>query len=99
VTVTGTGFVVGTSTTTALFGAVAATSVNCVSATSCVLVSPAHAAGQVDITLTTPGGTSSTLAADHFTYDTTPTVTALAPTAGKTAGGDSVIITGRAWRA
>ena len=46
------------------------------------------------MTVTTPGGTSATSAADHYTYASPPTVTALNPTAGPTAGGNSVTITG-----
>ena len=37
-------------------------------------------AGTVDITVTTPGGTSATSAADQFTYEAAPTVTAVSPT-------------------
>ena len=55
---------------------------------------PAEAAGTVDITVTTPGGTSATGAADKYTYDAAPTVTAVSPTAGPTAGGTTVTITG-----
>lgn len=32
------------------------------------VISPAHAAGIVDVRVTTPGGTSTTSAADGFTY-------------------------------
>ncbi|MBI1915171.1 MAG: IPT/TIG domain-containing protein [Planctomycetes bacterium] len=43
-----------------------------------------------------PGGTSTTSAADHFTYSapSAPTVTALSPTSGSTGGGTVVILTG-----
>ena len=43
-------------------------------------------AGPVDVTVTTSGGTSATSAADLFTYDAVPTVTAIAPTSGPVAG-------------
>ena len=43
---------------------------------------PGSAAGAVDVTVTTAGGTSATSAADLFTYDAVPTVTAIAPTLG-----------------
>jgi uncharacterized repeat protein (TIGR02543 family) len=46
------------------------------------------------VTVTTPAGTSSTSNADEYTYDATPTVTGIAPSAGPTAGGMSVTITG-----
>ena len=54
----------------------------------------ASAAGTVDVTVTTPGGTSATASADQFTYVTSassgggpPTITALGPTSGSTVGG------------
>jgi YVTN family beta-propeller protein len=65
-TITGTGFVVGA--TTIAFGSTAGTSVSCTSSTTCVTTSPAGAAGVVDITITTPGGTSPTTTSDQFTY-------------------------------
>ena len=52
--------------------------------------------GTVDVTVTTPGGTSATSPADQFTYTVAaaPTVTGLSPTSGPTAGGTLVTITG-----
>ncbi len=52
--------------------------------------------GTVDVTVTTPAGTSATSSADQFTYTTAaaPTVTGLSPTTGPTAGGTLVTITG-----
>ena len=44
--------------------------------------------------MTTTGGTSATSAADLFTYDAVPTVTAIAPTSGPLAGGTLVTVTG-----
>ena len=44
--------------------------------------SPAGAAGTVDVTVTTPAGTSATSPADQFTYEAAPTVTAVSPVAG-----------------
>src|SRR4029077_13107409 len=58
------------------------------------VTSPAGSAGQVDVTVTTPAGTSPIVAADHFPYDGPPAVSALTPNAGTTAGGTSVTITG-----
>ncbi len=92
VTITGTGFVVGSSTVA--FGSTAGTSVSCSSTTSCSAKSPAGSAGTVDVTVTTPGGTSSTSSSDQFTYDATPVVTGIAPVAGPIAGNTSVTITG-----
>src|SRR5262249_9140323 len=55
---------------------------------------PAGAAGTVDVTVTTPGGTSAASAADKFTYvvPPAPTVTGVSPTAGP--NGTFVTITG-----
>ena len=56
---------------------------------------PAQAAGTVDIIVTTPaGGASSPTAADHFTY-TGPSVLAVSPATGSTAGGTTVTIRGK----
>jgi hypothetical protein len=68
VTITGTGF---TSGATVSFGAGdAATSVTYVSATKLTVVAPPHAATKsyVNVTVTTPGGTSAVVTADHYTY-------------------------------
>ena len=51
-------------------------------------------AGQVDITVTTPCGTSATSSDDDFTYVAPPSVTAVSPAAGSAAGGSQVTITG-----
>lgn len=50
------------------FGAVAATSVTVTSSKSLTAVAPAGTVGTVDITVTTPAGTSPPSAADRFTY-------------------------------
>ena len=76
VTVTGTGF---TGATAVRFGATAAASFTVNSATS-ITATSAAGTGTVDITVTTPGGTSAASAADQFTFST-PTVPALS-TAG-----------------
>jgi len=52
------------------------------------------AADTVNVTVTTPGGTSATSAADKYTYIPAPTVTALDVTSGPGAGGNTVVITG-----
>ena len=52
VTVTGSGFALGTTLTTFLFGTTKATSVNCTSTTECTLVAPPHAVGTVDVKVT-----------------------------------------------
>ena len=67
VTITGTNL---TGATEVKFGTTAATGVEVKSATEVKATSPAHAAGTVDVTVTTPGGTSATGAGDKFTYET-----------------------------
>jgi len=97
VTITGTNF---TGATAVSFGGTAATSFTVNSATSITATSPARSAGTVDITVTTSGGTSSTSAADQFTYTAAPTptpapaITSVSPTSGPDTGGTSVVITG-----
>jgi len=76
------------------FGGTNATSYTVSSDTQITAVAPSHAAAQVDVLVVNETGTSAAVAADKFTYDTTPSVSALAPAAGKTAGGDSVVVTG-----
>jgi len=65
VTITGTNLLGATAVN---FGTTAATGVNVVSATSITATSPAHAAGIVDVTVTTPSGTSAISTVDKFTY-------------------------------
>jgi len=91
VTINGTNFLAGAGVK---FGATASATVTFVSATQLKAVAPAHAAGTVDVTVTTPGGTSAVVAADHYTYDARPTVSSLSPVAGPTAGGTTVTING-----
>ena len=78
-TITGTNL---TGATAVNFGANAATGHSVNSATSITATSPAGSAGTVDVTVTTPGGTSATSSADHFTYVAAPTVTGVSPNAG-----------------
>ena len=53
--------------------------------------SPGGTAGTVDITVTTPIGTSATTAADQFAYEAVPSVTSVSPLAGLASGGASVL--------
>ena len=64
VTITGTGF---TGATAVDFGTTAATDVTVQSGTTITALSPAGA-GLVDVTVTTPNGSSATSTADQFTY-------------------------------
>jgi hypothetical protein len=50
--------------------------------------------GTVDVTVTTPDGSSPTSAADQFTYATDPAVGGVSPPTGQTAGGTLVDISG-----
>jgi hypothetical protein len=66
VTITGTGF---TGATAVLFGNGApATGFTVVSDTEITATSPAHAAGMVNLKVTTAGGSSPTVTADQFKY-------------------------------
>jgi hypothetical protein len=96
VTINGTDF---TEASAVDFGTVAASSFSIVSATQISATSPAgSAAGVVDVTVTGPGGTSTTSIVDQYTYTSTtasaPAVTAVSPTAGPLAGGTTVTIAG-----
>ena len=92
VTITGTGF---TRATAVHFGTVAATGVTVKNDTTITAISPA-AFGVVDVTVTTPEGTSSDSVADQFTYNMSPPpcVAILSPATGSNFGGTSVTITG-----
>jgi hypothetical protein len=93
VTVTGTGF---TGASAVKFGTVAATTFTVNSATQITAGAPAGSLGTVDVTVTTPGGTSATSNADQFTYTTppAPTVMSLSPASGPTSGGTAVTVAG-----
>ena len=90
VTVTGSGFAGATAVD---FGSTPATfEVN--TSSSITATAPSGSAGTVNLTVTTAGGTSATGASDVFTYEAVPTVTGLSPSAGPTAGGNSVTVSG-----
>ncbi len=91
VTITGTNL---NGATAVSFGGTPATSFTVNSDTSITAISPAHVAGTVDITVTTPAGTSPIVAGDQFTYVNAPTVTSVVPNIGPPAGGTTVAITG-----
>ncbi len=94
VTITGTDFYNLSGAAAVKFGANNATSYTVNSGTQITAVAPAGVAGVVNVTVTTPVGTSSTGAGNQYTYDATPTVTAVSPASGPIAGGTSVTITG-----
>ena len=64
-----------------MFGATAGTSIHVISASQITVISPAEAQGPaVNVTVTTPGGTTVITPADDFTYQAfQPTVTGLNP--------------------
>jgi hypothetical protein len=78
------------------FGATLGTSVMIVSDNQITIVAPAHAAGQVDVTVTTTAGTSATNANDKFTFGTCQSVTGSAAPPSPSTTGTSVTFTGAA---
>jgi hypothetical protein len=57
---------------TVAFGGTPATAVNVVNSTTITAVTPAHSLGAVGVTVTVPGGISSTLADGYFYFDPPP---------------------------
>jgi hypothetical protein len=91
VTITGSCFAGVTNVT---FGTTPATSFTVNNAISITATAPAHAAGTVNVLVTTPFGTSAIVPADQFTYEDPPTVTKVNLNTGPLGGGTSVTITG-----
>ncbi len=92
VTITGTNLA---GATAVKFGSTAATfTVN--GSTTITATSPAGSIGTIDVTVTTPGGTSTTTAADQYVYTPppAPTVTGVSPSSGPSTGATSIAITG-----
>lgn len=83
---TASGMVVKFDTTTAVF--------SFVDTTTLIAVSPAHSAGTVDVSVTSPGGTSPNTISDDYVYTGTagPVVSLLSPASGPV--GTTVIIAG-----
>jgi len=90
VTVAGSGFVSGAVVS---FGATEVSGPVNATGTSLLVLAPAGTAGSVDVTVTTPAGTSATSVQDLFAYGA-PVVTSVAPDAGPLAGGNDVIVAG-----
>ena len=102
----GTGF---TGATSVHFGTASGT-IDANTGTFIIVTTPTHAAGIVDVTVTTPSGTSAIVPADKFTYVSTTAAVTLASGAttnnaqtvitgilvasGTTAGGTQTVITG-----
>ncbi len=82
VLISGSGF---SGATAVKFGATNAASFTINSATSITVAAPPHASGTVNVTVTTPNGTSAAGAANQYTYYTTPD----APVIGTATAGDT----------
>jgi hypothetical protein len=97
VTVTGSYF---TGATGVNFGTVAA-AFTVLNDSTLVATAPPQAAGTIDITVTTPSGTSSTGSSDHFTYNaaSTPAVSSVTPSSGTVLGGETITVFGSAFTA
>ncbi|MCP4015639.1 MAG: IPTL-CTERM sorting domain-containing protein [Delftia sp.] len=93
VILTGSGFTSAAPSGAVQFGSTAANyTVN--SDTQITATAPPGAAGTVDITVSTVGGTSATSAGDRFTYAQAPTTASITPTTGPSAGGTQITLTG-----
>ena len=88
VTLTGTGM---TGTTSVTFGGTAAT-LGTITSTSVIVTTPNHAAGTVDVVLTSPTGVVTK--AGFFTYQGAGTIGSFSPTSGTTDGGYTITVTG-----
>ncbi len=91
VTISGTGF---TGATAVNFGTTSAISFTADSDTQITATPPPGTVGAVDVTVTTPSGTSATSADDWFIYKALPTVSSVTPSSGPTAGANVVTIEG-----
>ena len=69
VTITGSGFAVGTTATTFKFGTASAKVAVCSSSTTCTVMAPAHAVGVVDVRAKVDKQSSPIAASDRFTYE------------------------------
>lgn len=76
------------------FGAVKATSFSVSSGTSIKATAPAHAAGTVEVMVTSAEGTSPATQTDHFAYLPKPTVSNVQANVGAPSGGTTVMISG-----
>jgi|GEM_PF-5881238 len=79
------------------FGGMLATSIVVVSPTEVNVTTPAHAAGLVNVTITTPGGSDTLTGGFNYTTSggsTLPTITSVTPNSGSVNGGETVVISG-----
>ncbi|MEM7168280.1 MAG: IPT/TIG domain-containing protein, partial [Planctomycetota bacterium] len=89
VTLTGTGF---DGTTTVTFDGIAATGLTVFNATTMSVLTPAHAAGTVDVAVMS--GPDIAILSAAYTYVGVPTITSVTPAFGDNAGGTFVTIVG-----
>ncbi len=89
-----------TGASTVHFGNAAASGVTVLSDNALAAIAPAGSS-TVDVTVTTPGGTSGTSSADQYTYvtplsgSTVPSITKVAPDVGPTSGNTEVTLKGK----
>jgi hypothetical protein len=77
------------------FGSTAGSGITSITATSLSVTVPPGTAGAVDVTVTTPNGTSADNApSDQYTYNAAPTVTSVNPNNGPQGGGNTVTVNG-----
>jgi hypothetical protein len=93
VTVTGSGFSPGQTSVTIGGTVILAGSVNVTAATTLQFTTPTHAAGLVDVSVTTFSNPPVTLA-NSYTYVDPPTIASVVPNRGPIGGGQLVTITG-----
>jgi hypothetical protein len=91
VAISGANFSAGAAVT---IGGVAATTVTFVSSTSIQATTGAHAAGAADVTVTVDGRSSTLASAFTYVALPPPTISAISPSSGSTAGGTTVTLTG-----
>lgn len=91
-TIVGTGFFTGLTTTISIGALGTCDSVNVTSSTNLTCVTSAGIVGTADITLTNFDGQKATFS--DFTYQPGPEITSINPSSGSTLGGGSVTLTG-----
>ena len=93
VTITGTNFAPGA---TVLFGTISGVNCTVASSTSITCLSPAHADGAVDITVTNVDGQSAVTSGQPFSFVlvATPSISTVTPAGGVTNGGTAITISG-----
>jgi len=94
VVIAGTGFTGITGVDGVKFGTVNAVSYVVNSDTQLTAITPAHAAGVVDVVTKSMAGTSPIVLVDRFIYASIPAITGISPIFGPATGGTTVVITG-----